>query len=461
MDLLNQHIVPEKCQERLSDYLIDVFEELPSRKAVKKAITKSRIRINGKVGKTGDYLSEGDVIELFDEVAVHPPYKFKVEVVYEDDYFAVVNKPAGLKISGNEHQNLQNCLSFNLKSSSQADALVYPRPAHRLDKSTSGLVLVAKTYSYLRYFLDLFENRNITKEYHALVQGKLTGNGEIREDVDGKPSSSLYEVVQVIPSIKNDFLSLVSLDPKTGRKHQLRKHLASINHPIVGDNLYNLEGKLKHKGLFLCATKLSLVLPDEKLFSVEIPLPKKFKSLIDREKRWMERLEEKRKLKDFIESSEVIQELLDSVSKIERKDLYLSAGCIRNTYWDSIYSRKNDLEDVDVIFLGEGDETEIESQLKILSPNYNWSVKNQARMHSKHGHDPYETIEEAISFWPEKATSVAIIMKEDGLKIIAPHGLKDIFDGRVSKPDKASEEAFQLRLRKKKWLEKWPELTIS
>jgi hypothetical protein len=237
--------------------------------------------------------------------------------------------------------------------------------------------------------------------------------------------------------------------------------MAFIGHPIVGDTLYNEEGKLKHKGLFLVASKLSLKLPNGESFEVQIPLPKKFNSLIDRERRWVERIEEKKKLKDFVATSDLIQDLLSALDKIERKDLYLSAGCIRNTYWDFKYSTETNLEDVDVIFLGEGNEEELERELKTINPNYNWSVKNQARMHLKHDHEAYSSINEAISYWPEKATAVALKCNEDGLEIIAPYGLKDVFEGRISKSDKSSEEAFKFRLEKKKWLEKWPKLTIS
>lgn len=419
------------------------------------------MKINGKKASTGSYINLDDRIDLFEEVQNHPVYKLKVEVVYEDDFFAVVNKPSGLKISGNEHQNLQNCLTFNLTPSSQRDALVYPRPAHRLDKSTSGLVLVAKTYSYLRHFLDLFSKREIEKEYVAIVEGEIDKEGEITSPVDGKEALTNFERLESFNSVKNDCLSLVKLNPKTGRKHQLRKHLSGIGKAIVGDSLYNLDGKLKHKGLFLCARKISFHLPDNKVFTTEIKLPIKFESLINREKEWYQRISDKRILKDFVNQSEVLIDLLNTIDKVS-SEIYISAGCIRNTYWDKKYDEKNSLNDVDVIYHGDTeDEIRFENELKRLNPGFKWSVKNQARMHLKHGHNPYQDINEAISYWPEKATAVAIRKVNNDLEIISPYGLQDIFEGRISKSPKTSETTYKKRLNDKQWLKKWPKLLIS
>ena len=102
LDLINQHVVLDANRQRLSDYLIGVFEELPSRKSVKKAIDKGRVKVNGQVANTGYYPQQNDEVQLFEEALKHPEYQFKVEVVYEDDYYALINKPAGLKVSGND-----------------------------------------------------------------------------------------------------------------------------------------------------------------------------------------------------------------------------------------------------------------------------------------------------------------------------------------------------------------------
>lgn len=463
LDLINQHVVLADSRQRLSDYLIGVFEELPSRKSVKKAIDRGRVKVNGRVANTGYFPQEKDEVELFEEALKHPEYQFEVEVVYEDDFYALVNKPAGLKISGNEHKNLQNCLSFNLTKSSQKDALVYPRPAHRLDKMTRGLVLVAKTYTYLRHFLALFENRQISKTYWAIVEGELKGSGEINTAVDGKKASSEYNVLESFPSVKNGFLSLVELKPKTGRQHQLRIHLASIGHPIVGDALYNLEGKLKHKGLYLCAKQLNFDLPDGERVDFNLDIPYKFKGLMDREKRWMIRMKEQSVLKAFVKESKIIQELLASLSEVDTSEkLYLSAGCIRNTYWDYIFQSDHELNDVDVIYYSDSaNANEIENQLKAINPVFNWSVKNQSRMHLKNGHELYTDIKEAISYWPETATAVALRIDEERIEIIAPNGLSDLLEGRIIKSPIANQAVFDQRLKEKEWQKKWPKLTTS
>ena len=463
LDLINQHVVLDANRQRLSDYLIGVFEELPSRKSVKKAIDKGRVKVNGQVANTGYFPQQNDEVQLFEEALKHPEYQFKVEVVYEDDYYALINKPAGLKVSGNEHQNLQNCLSFNLTKSSQKDALLYPRPAHRIDSMTRGLVLVAKTYSYLRHFLALFENRQISKTYLAIVEGELKGSGEIDTDVDDKKARSKYVVLESFPSVKNGHLSLVELKPKTGRQHQLRINLASIGHPIVGDALYNVEGKLKHKGLYLCAKSLSFELPDGDGVDYNLDIPNKFQGLMDREKLWMVRMQEQAVLKDFVKESEIIQDLFESLSQVDSSEkLYLSAGCIRNTYWDRIYNCQHDLNDVDVIYHSISDiEDELEKQLQAINPKYKWSVKNQARMHLKHGHEAYADIKEAMSFWPETATAIALRKEENRIEIISANGLSDLLEGRIVMSPDAIQSLFNQRFQEKAWQKKWPKLTTS
>lgn len=292
MLLIEQHIVPENITNiRLSDYCGGIFQQIPSRKGMKKAIDRGEVNVNGERAGTGKFINTDDLIELID-LQQRPPksYEFHIPVVYEDDFLAVVNKPAGLVTSGNQFKTLQNCLIANLKASPAIDTLKFPQVVHRLDAPTSGLVLVAKTAKSRIALSKIFENRKIKKTYQAVVIGKPEVKGEINIQVDKKEAYTSYKVLQTVPSLRNTNLSLLSLNPKTGRTHQLRKHLAEIGHPIFGDKLYGKEGEIyKGKGLFLAAIRLEFIHPiTEKQLNISVNTPHKFNSLLKREKRRFE-----------------------------------------------------------------------------------------------------------------------------------------------------------------------------
>lgn len=295
MSIIEQHIVPATIEkQRLSDYCCGVFTALPSRKGVKKAIKAGRILLNGHPGQTGDWVLPGQTIQvLADNRPLPRIYERELPVCFENDYFAVINKPAGVPVSGNQFKTIANMLAFNLETSPLIDALAKPYPLHRLDAPTSGLLLVAKTASAQLKLGALFANRQIQKTYQAIVCGQTQDQGQIDTMVDGKAAISHYQQIQNGPSIKNGTLSWLSLRPETGRTHQLRIHLASIGHPIMGDQLYGEKGMVyRGKGLFLCATGLSFTDPwTDQPFQLEIPAPAKFEKLMVREARMWERFQ--------------------------------------------------------------------------------------------------------------------------------------------------------------------------
>ncbi len=286
-----------ESSERLSDYLIGKFISIPTRKGIKKAIEKGQVLLNGQPGKTGDWVQKGDYIELKDIQTQAPKaYKLDLEILFEDEYMAIINKPAGIPVSGNQYRTIQNAVIGVLKESTEPDKLAWPKPVHRLDAATSGLLIIAKTYGALNRLGDLFARKEIRKTYNAIVVGKLEGQNKIKNPINGQEALTLFRALKSVPSLRNGHLTLVELNPITGRTHQLRIHLAEIGHPIFGDQLYGKDGEVfKGKGLFLSSVKLELEHPitGEKL-KLEIPMPHKFKSLLDREnRRWRIRETEK------------------------------------------------------------------------------------------------------------------------------------------------------------------------
>ncbi|MDG1476560.1 MAG: RluA family pseudouridine synthase [Vicingaceae bacterium] len=291
LPVLKTHIVPSNTEEiRLYDYVQQIFPIIPSRKGVKKAIAREEILVDGNKTSTGHWIRAGQKIELL-ESSANPPkeYHLKLEIVYEDEFMAVINKPAGIPVSGNQFRTIQNALIGNIKLSKEKDAIRWPKPVHRLDGPTSGLLIIAKTAKALVRLGQQFEQKEIKKKYVAIVMGKTQERGIVDTAVDGLNSLSEYETFKTIESLKSKHLSLVELSPKTGRTHQLRIHLSSIGFPILGDKLYGDEGEiLMGKGLFLAAIELELNHPitNEQLL-IKIDVPYKFNALLEREvKRW-------------------------------------------------------------------------------------------------------------------------------------------------------------------------------
>lgn len=205
---------------------------------------------------------------------------FPLTVLFEDDYLAVIHKPAGILVSGNHFKTIANALAQNLNRSTLADA-ARPQPVHRLDYATTGSLLVGKTSSSIRALNQLFEDKQVDKTYYAVTIGDMANEGEITSDIDGKPSQSNYKVLETVASKRFGKLNLVHLQPRTGRRHQLRKHLSSIGNPILGDNDYGIAGLiLNGKGLYLHAYALRFTHPfTNKPFYLRDTFPMRFKKL--------------------------------------------------------------------------------------------------------------------------------------------------------------------------------------
>jgi RluA family pseudouridine synthase len=289
--IIETHIVPDIIpRERFLDYSVKVINTLTSRNSIKKAIKKGELLLDGEMAAGGTWLQPGQKIELL-ETKNKPPKAFdmELEVVFEDESLAIIHKPAGISVSGNKYRTIQNALISNLQNSKEPDALKWPRPVHRLDYGTSGLLLVAKTALALAQLGRQFEERQIKKTYRALVVGELDEEGEVNERIDEKEAITRYKVIGRAPSLYTDWVSLVEVYPETGRTHQIRIHMSHIGHPVLGDGKYGKEMKLlKGKGLFLAAVGLTFKHPVTNVsLSFSIDMPEKFqKRLQTEQRRW-------------------------------------------------------------------------------------------------------------------------------------------------------------------------------
>jgi RluA family pseudouridine synthase len=285
--------VPEGVKGiRFSDYGLEHFKEFSSRKSFVKAVKRGEFRIDGKPATTARLIETGMVIELLESPKKSAEaYRMKLEVIYEDQHLAVIFKPAGIEVSGNKFKTVNNALLHNIELSGEKDALKIPRPVHRLDFPTSGLLLVAKTGRALADLGRQFEEKLVQKRYRAVVMGEIPESGILDNPVNGKKAESEFKLVSRVKSIKSETLSLVDLWPRTGRTHQLRIHLSQAGFPILGDSLYGPEGKiLKGKGLFLCAVELNFIHPITKEpISISTKDPDKFAHFMQGEQRRWEK----------------------------------------------------------------------------------------------------------------------------------------------------------------------------
>lgn len=215
-----------------------------------------------------------------EEVSPKKKLIFPLEVLFEDDYLAVIHKPAGILVSGNGFKTIANALDQNIKRSNLPDATT-PQPVHRLDFATTGILLVGKTSRSIRSLNKLFENREVAKTYYAVTIGEMNSRGKITSEIDGKQSQSNYRLCEFVPSLRFGKLNLVELHPETGRRHQLRKHLSSIGNPILGDKEYGIKNLiLNGKGLYLHAYSLKFIHPitNEEIHLID-EFPQRFKKI--------------------------------------------------------------------------------------------------------------------------------------------------------------------------------------
>ena len=249
---------PDHSQLRLDVYLAQNLSDVPSRTFVKRLIEAGQVSINKKTAKANQKVVSGDAVVV--ELSALPqdeniaPENIPLDIVYEDENLLLVNKPSGLLVHPVNAQNtsgtLVNALLHHCKTLSSVNAETRPGIVHRLDRETSGLLLVAKDNKTHTKLAKQFERHEIKKQYLALVEGKVEfdegvvdaalgkhpryyDRKKISFDDAAKEATTFYKVKR---RFKNK--TLVALFPQTGRTHQLRVHMAHLGHPILGDDKY-------------------------------------------------------------------------------------------------------------------------------------------------------------------------------------------------------------------------------
>ena len=247
-------VPPGKKPERLDVFLTHHVENA-TRSRVQRAIREGTVLVDGCVARPSHSVTPGEHIRV--TLPSPPPQRAEPEhipldIVYEDDDLIVLNKPAGMVVHpahGNRTGTLVNALLHHVRGLAGVGTEGRPGIVHRLDKDTSGLLVVAKNEHAHAFLARQFAERSIVREYHALVWGHLTGRsglieanlGRSKSDrkkmavvAGGKTAATEYTRLEEFP-----FLSLVRLKLRTGRTHQIRVHLAHVGHPVFGDPVYN------------------------------------------------------------------------------------------------------------------------------------------------------------------------------------------------------------------------------
>jgi len=287
------HTVPADVDAvRLDVYASQVLDVMPSRKSAYKAFKRGDILVDGVPSPPNAMVAGGQELMLLDSLTPTPVSGGpELRVVIEDDWLAVVEKPAGIPVMDRFRHSVEQALPGSVSPSPCEDALAFPKPVHRLDVPTGGLVLCAKTAHAIVALSRAFASRQVRKRYRAIVTGLLVGEGTVCLPVDGRDAHTRYAALEPGRSLHSEWVTPVDLWPRTGRTHQLRQHLVSLGHAIVGDTLYGRPGDIfRGKGLFLWAVELGFMHPaDGTPVSVQIPPPAKFAAYLAREQRRWQR----------------------------------------------------------------------------------------------------------------------------------------------------------------------------
>jgi 23S rRNA pseudouridine1911/1915/1917 synthase len=299
-------VAPSDAGRRLDQYLASQLPEL-SRTRIQELIDEGHARISGHSPRRAHRLATGEVVE-FDVLPRPPgaprPEAIPIEILYEDPDFVVVNKPAGMVVhagAGTASGTLVNALLHRLKRLSTEGGTLRPGIVHRLDRGTSGALVVARNDAAHRALAAQFRARTVQKTYLALLHGRLPRDAGIitlpisRDPTrrtrmtarlkSGREASTGWRVL-----LRLEKFTLVAADLHTGRTHQIRAHFAAIGHPLAGDTLYGAPRRARAGGVllppldrvFLHAARLAFVAPrNHRPVEIRAPLDAGLKSFLD------------------------------------------------------------------------------------------------------------------------------------------------------------------------------------
>lgn len=300
MEKLSFNINSEEEGQRIDKYL-SIMIEGKSRSFVQGLIDEKKVKANSKVIKSNYKLKKGDFIE----VEVPEPVELNVsaeemnlDIVYEDEDVLVVNKEKGIVVHpapGNYTGTLVNGILHHCSDLSGINGVIRPGIVHRIDKDTSGILVIAKNDEAHNDLAAQFKEHSIKREYYALVEGKFSKvEGTVDKPIsrdkkerikmainsDGKRAVTHYEVLEQY----DKGVSLVKCTLETGRTHQIRVHMASIGHPLVGDLVYGYKRqKFNIEGQALHAKTLGFIHPRTKEYmEFTSELPNYFKELLEK-----------------------------------------------------------------------------------------------------------------------------------------------------------------------------------
>lgn len=278
----------KEAGNRLDKALADLTDL--SRSQANDAIKNGRILVNGQAKKAKYTVQVDDLISYElpeEEVLEYQAENIPLDIVYQDDDVAVVNKPQGMVVhpsAGHSSGTLVNALMYHIKDLSSINGVVRPGIVHRIDKDTSGLLMIAKNDKAHNTLAAELKDKKSLRKYLAIVHGNLPNDRGVieapigRSDKDrkkqavtakGKPALTRFQVLERF----GDY-TLVELTLETGRTHQIRVHMAYIGHPVAGDPLYGPRKTLKGHGQFLHAQTLGFTHPktgETMTFSAPVP----------------------------------------------------------------------------------------------------------------------------------------------------------------------------------------------
>jgi 23S rRNA pseudouridine1911/1915/1917 synthase len=296
-------VAQEDAGQRLDRYLTAILSDL-SRTAVQQLIAGGSVLVNGKQSKAGYLLREGDEIQISSimpasDTGSARPTPIPLDIVYEDQDLLVVNKPAGMVVHpapGHHDDTLVNALLAYEPSLKETGASLRPGIVHRLDKDTSGLIIVAKNARTQAALIEQMQRHAIIKRYLALVDGNVAlDQGSIDAPIGRDPRHRQQMTITAVGSreARTHFKvleryarhTLLLLELETGRTHQIRLHLKAIGHPVMGDPVYGSGSVFKRAPLhrqFLHACQLRFTHPfTGETIELEAPLPTDLQAVLE------------------------------------------------------------------------------------------------------------------------------------------------------------------------------------